>query len=104
MRKNKTPSAIVEMRSGNCKLQNKGKMCIRDRNPMSSLNPTMNIERQIAEGILLHNFDKKSKTQVHDRVDELLTPVSYTHLSEFVFWCRPVPASCSASISGRAPT
>ena len=25
MRKNKTPSAIVEMRSGNCKLQNKGR-------------------------------------------------------------------------------
>ena len=45
------------------------------QNPMSSLNPTMNIERQIAEGILLHNFDKKSKTQVHDRVDELLTLV-----------------------------
>ena len=25
MRKNKTPSVIVEMRSGNCKLQNKGR-------------------------------------------------------------------------------
>ncbi len=51
------------------------KMAMIFQNPMSSLNPTMNVERQIAEGILLHNFDKKSREQVGQRVEELLALV-----------------------------
>lgn len=45
------------------------------QNPMSSLNPTINIERQIAEGILLHNVEKQSREQISSRVEELLTLV-----------------------------
>lgn len=45
------------------------------QNPMSNLNPTINIERQIAEGILLHSFDQQSREQAAGRVDELLTLV-----------------------------
>ena len=35
MRKNKTPSVIVEMRSGNCKLQNKGRSLKNDTNSLA---------------------------------------------------------------------
>ena len=42
------------------------------QNPMSSLNPTMSIEKQIAEGLLLHNFDNWNKQQIYERVDDLL--------------------------------
>ena len=45
------------------------------QNPMSSLNPTMTIEWQIAEGLYLHSLDKKNKDQINARVDELLTLV-----------------------------
>lgn len=51
------------------------KMAMIFQNPMSSLNPTINIERQIAEGILLHNAEKQSREQISARVDELLTLV-----------------------------
>ena len=51
------------------------KMAMIFQNPMSSLNPTINIERQIAEGILLHNAEKQSRERISARVDELLTLV-----------------------------
>lgn len=51
------------------------KMAMIFQNPMSSLNPTMTIEQQVAEGILLHTFDRESRVKVSRRVDELLTLV-----------------------------
>ena len=48
------------------------KMAMIFQNPMSSLNPTMSIEKQIAEGLLLHNFDNWNKQQIYERVDDLL--------------------------------
>ena len=51
------------------------KMAMIFQNPMSSLNPMLTIEKQIAEGIRLHNVDHKSKAEVAARVEELLTMV-----------------------------
>lgn len=42
------------------------------QDPMTSLNPVICVGDQIAESILLHNPDKKSKTVVGDEVDAVL--------------------------------
>ena len=59
------------------------KMAMIFQNPMSSLNPTMTIEQQVAEGILLHTFDRESRVKVSRRVDELLT-VALEDVAELV--------------------
>jgi len=45
------------------------------QDPMTSLNPTINVGMQIKESIELHNNDKKSKKQINESVDEILTLV-----------------------------
>jgi peptide/nickel transport system ATP-binding protein len=42
------------------------------QDPMTSLNPVISVGDQIAESILLHNPDKKSKTEVGQEVDAVL--------------------------------
>jgi len=45
------------------------------QDPMTSLNPVLKVGDQIAEVLELHNWDKKSKKQIEERVVELLTLV-----------------------------
>lgn len=51
------------------------KMAMIFQNPMSSLNPTINIEKQIAEGIRLHSWKRPDREELSGRIDELLTMV-----------------------------
>ncbi len=45
------------------------------QDPMTSLNPIVTIGDQIMESLEIHNHDKKSKKEMDERVDELLTLV-----------------------------
>ena len=45
------------------------------QDPMTSLNPIMTIGDQILESLEIHNYEKKNKKALAERVDELLTLV-----------------------------
>ena len=42
------------------------------QDPMTSLNPVLTIEQQLYEALELHNIQNKSRSQLEDRVDEML--------------------------------
>lgn len=42
------------------------------QDPMSSLNPIKTVGDQILESLTIHNYENKTKEQLHQRVDELL--------------------------------
>lgn len=42
------------------------------QDPMTSLNPIVPVGDQIMESLVIHNYDKKNKTELEARVDELL--------------------------------
>ena len=45
------------------------------QDPMTALNPVLTVGEQIAEALLMHNEEKKSKAEIEARVDEVLTMV-----------------------------
>lgn len=45
------------------------------QDPMTSLNPVMSVSDQIEEALEFHNEDKKTKVQIRERVDEVLSLV-----------------------------
>jgi peptide/nickel transport system ATP-binding protein len=45
------------------------------QDPMTSLNPVMSVSEQIVEALELHNEDNKTKTEIQNRVDEVLSMV-----------------------------
>ncbi|MGI6679113.1 MAG: ABC transporter ATP-binding protein [Dehalobacterium sp.] len=45
------------------------------QDPMTSLNPIMTVGEQIMESLEIHNLEKKSRAELNQRVDELLTLV-----------------------------
>lgn len=45
------------------------------QDPMTSLNPVLEVGEQIAEVLIYHNIENKSKEQIESRVDELLEMV-----------------------------
>lgn len=45
------------------------------QDPMSALNPVITIGDQIAEALLLHNTEGRSRNQIEDRVEEILQMV-----------------------------
>jgi peptide/nickel transport system ATP-binding protein len=45
------------------------------QDPMTSLNPVLNVDKQIAEAIMLHNEEKLSKAQIEEKVDAMLNLV-----------------------------
>jgi len=51
------------------------KMAMIFQDPMTSLDPIMSIGDQIWESIMLHNTDHRSKKQIDQRVDDVLTMV-----------------------------
>ncbi len=55
---------------------NKISMIFQD--PMSSLNPVLTIEDQIAEVLELHNYEQRNKEKIQKRVDEILELVGIT--------------------------
>ena len=52
---------------------NKISMIFQD--PMSTLNPSVPVGKQILEALILHNYENKNSKQLNARVDELLTQV-----------------------------
>jgi peptide/nickel transport system ATP-binding protein len=48
------------------------------QDPMTSLNPVITVGDQILEALELHNTEKKSREQLNERVDEILTLVGIT--------------------------
>ncbi len=42
------------------------------QDPMTSLNPILTIGEQVEESLILHNGESRSKTEITDRVDEIL--------------------------------
>ena len=48
------------------------------QDPMTSLNPVITVGDQILEALALHNTEKKSREQLNERVDEILTLVGIT--------------------------
>ncbi|MDP3385641.1 MAG: ABC transporter ATP-binding protein, partial [Eubacteriales bacterium] len=42
------------------------------QDPMTALNPVISIGKQIAESLILHNNDKKSRDEIEERVEEIL--------------------------------
>ena len=51
------------------------------QDPMTSLNPTIKIGKQIAEAVLIHNKNY-TKEQVHQKVLELMELVGISHPKE----------------------
>ena len=49
-----------------------GKISMIFQDPMTSLNPVINVGRQIGEALALHNEDNKSQEEIEERVDEIL--------------------------------
>ena len=49
-----------------------GKISMIFQDPMTSLNPVITVGRQIAEALVLHNNQNKTKEQIEARVDEIL--------------------------------
>ena len=69
------------------------------QDPMTSLNPTIKIGKQIAEAVLIHN-KKYTKEQVNQKVLELMELVGISHPKEryhqypWQFFRRNAPEMC----------
>lgn len=67
------------------------------QDPMTSLNPTLTIEKQVAEAVRIHN-PGLSRAEIHDRVIQLLESVGIGQASEL---CKLYPASFSGGMRQR---
>lgn len=67
------------------------------QDPMTALNPTIPIGRQIAEAILVHN-PKQTRQSVHARVVELMELVGIDQPHHF---CKLYPHNCSGGMRQR---
>ncbi|MBE5784591.1 MAG: ABC transporter ATP-binding protein [Clostridiales bacterium] len=63
---------VAEMDDATLRAMRGGKISMIFQDPMTSLNPVITVGRQIAEALVLHNTEGKTKEQIEDRVEEIL--------------------------------
>lgn len=63
---------VLEMTNDELRQMRGGDISMIFQDPMTSLNPVIPIGQQIAEALILHNDEGRTREQIEDRVDEIL--------------------------------
>jgi peptide/nickel transport system ATP-binding protein len=63
---------LLKLKEGDMRAVRGERISMIFQDPMTSLNPILTVGDQISEALLLHNDSKRTKTQIQDRVDEVL--------------------------------
>ncbi len=64
--------SVLDMNNDELRQMRGGDISMIFQDPMTSLNPVITIGQQIAEALILHNDEGRTREQIEDRVDEIL--------------------------------